>query len=254
MGKKVLVIASNYGLWAEELQAPWDALKNAGHDLTLATYNGVTPLPIKVSVDTEMIDPKQNYKVNPPEVVDRVTQILADGDWNDAIKTSDAKMEDYDALVIVGGPGAPLDITGNPFVHNLLLDAFRNDKLIGAICYAVGALVFSRDDKNDNKSIIHGKTITAHPHAWDFDFDFQYDLVNASESNPGTDIKTPGFVYPLQYITEDAVGAEGKVISDAMANREKPCIAYDKPFVTGLSVESSIAFGRKLVEVLASDN
>jgi hypothetical protein len=24
---KILVIASNYGLWAEELQAPWDALK-----------------------------------------------------------------------------------------------------------------------------------------------------------------------------------------------------------------------------------
>ena len=33
MGKlKVLVLATNYGSWGEELQAPWDALKKAGLD------------------------------------------------------------------------------------------------------------------------------------------------------------------------------------------------------------------------------
>lgn len=74
--KKIIVVASNYGLWAEELQAPWDALKKAGFELTLATKFGKTPLPIKVSMDADMIDPKQNYKVNPPEVVNRVNEIL----------------------------------------------------------------------------------------------------------------------------------------------------------------------------------
>ena len=251
MGKKVLVIASNYGLWAEELQAPWDALKKAGHSLTLATYKGVAPLPMTVSMDVNMIDPKQNYNVNPPEVVNRVNKLLSDGDWNNPIRTAEAKMSDHDILVIVGGPGTPLDITGNPFVHGLVLDAFKSGKLIGAICYAVGALVFTRDPDNGNKSVISGKTVTAHPHEWDFDFDFAYGLVNASKSNPGTDVVTPGFVYPLQYITEDAVGPYGKVISDATANREKPCVAYDMPFVTALSVESSIAFGQKLVELIA---
>ena len=44
MGKKILFVASNYGLWAEELQAPWDTLKAAGHELTLSTYLGKTPL------------------------------------------------------------------------------------------------------------------------------------------------------------------------------------------------------------------
>ena len=27
---RVMMIASNVGLWAEELQAPWDALRKAG--------------------------------------------------------------------------------------------------------------------------------------------------------------------------------------------------------------------------------
>ena len=43
---KILVIASNYGVWAEELQAPWDALNRAGHRLTLATYLGLVLGPL----------------------------------------------------------------------------------------------------------------------------------------------------------------------------------------------------------------
>lgn len=38
MNKKILFVASNYDVWAEELQAPWDALKKARHiQLTKAT-------------------------------------------------------------------------------------------------------------------------------------------------------------------------------------------------------------------------
>ena len=35
---KVIMMASNLGLWGEELQAPWDRVKKAGHDVTLATF------------------------------------------------------------------------------------------------------------------------------------------------------------------------------------------------------------------------
>ena len=43
MTKNVLIVASNHGLWAEELQGPWDALEQAGNKLTLATYLGKKP-------------------------------------------------------------------------------------------------------------------------------------------------------------------------------------------------------------------
>jgi putative intracellular protease/amidase len=45
MTKNVLIVASNHGLWAEELQGPWDALEQAGNKLTLATYLGKKPTP-----------------------------------------------------------------------------------------------------------------------------------------------------------------------------------------------------------------
>ncbi len=251
--KRVTFIASNYGLWAEELQAPWDALRGAGHDLTLATYKGLTPLPLEVSMDAGFIDPLQHYAVNPQEVVDRVNQILDDGEWDHPVKIADVRSDQFDALVLVGGPGAPLDITGNPAVHRLLVDAYKGGKLIAAMCYALAALAFARDPDTDYRSIIRGKRVTAHPHEWDFDYDIGYPLVRRSADNNGTDLTTPGFVFPLQHMVEDAVGDPSLVVADAKANRENPCVSWDSPFVTALSVESSIAFGSKLVELLDGD-
>jgi putative intracellular protease/amidase len=161
-------------------------------------------------------------------------------------------MDDYDALVIVGGPGSPLDLAGNAKVHRLLEKAYASGKTIGTLCYAVGALVWARNPSDWSKSIIYGKKIVAHPKEWDFTGPLPYPLYGATPDNPGTDLVTPGFVYPLSPIVVDAVGPNGTVYSDPTTNREHPLAMYDPPFVTALSVESSIAFGDKLVEVLSA--
>lgn len=248
--KKVLVLASNLGLWGEELQAPWDAMKMAGFELTLATERGIRPLPLSLSVDKSFVDPVQQYNVNPVNVVERILQILDTGEWDKPIRISDAKAADFDAIAIVGGPGSPLDLVGNAKVHRLLEDFYYQGKIIGALCYAVGAFVWARK-KEDGKSIINGKTIVAHPKEWDFTGDLPYPLHMASPDNPGTDLVTPGFVFPLQMIIEDAVGDKGRVIAVPGANRKEPVANFDFPFVTAQSVESSIAFGAKMVEALS---
>jgi putative intracellular protease/amidase len=249
---KVLIVASNYGVWAEELQGPWDALKGAGHELTLATYLGLTPLPGQISMDPDFVDPMQKVKMNPPELLSRINQILDTGEWGSPVRTRDADMAGHDALVIVGGAGSALDVAGNGLVHRLVLDAYRAGKTIGALCYAVAALAFTRDPENGMRSVIYGKHVTAHPHAWDFVDDLEYDVVRATPENPRLQLKTSGFVFPLQYMVQDAVGPAGSVAADPATSRERPSVVYDPPFVTGLSVESAQAFGGKLVEVLAA--
>ena len=159
-------------------------------------------------------------------------------------------MADYDAIVAVGGPGSPLDVAGNAKVHKLIVDAWQQGKLIAALCYAVGALVWARNPAT-GRSIIYGKTIVAHPKPWDFTDDLPYPLYNEVPGNEGTDLVSPGFLYPLAVIVEDAVGPDGKVLSDPKATHEKPQVHVDWPFVTALSVESSKAFGDAVVEVLA---
>ncbi len=248
--KKILVLASNYGAWAEELQAPWDILKRAGFELTLATYKGMTPLPGSLSMDPDFIDPQQGVAMNPKSVLDRVNEILDTGEWDHPLKFTDANMDEYDALVMVGGAGSPLDMVGNMTVHDLIYKAYKSGKIIGALCYTVGALCFTRDPDNEYKSVLYGKRVAAHPHEWDFRGDFEFTCVRATEDNPGIKLMVNGFLFPLQFMVEDAVGDRTLVAADPTTSRDKPCVIYDHPFVTGLSVESSSAYGEKLVEVL----
>lgn len=249
--KKVLVVASNYGFWGEELQAPWDALAEAGHDLTVATPQGKKPLPLTISVDPDFVDPIQKYNVNPRNVCDRTKQLVESGVWDKPIKISDAKMSNYDAIVMAGGLGADLDMLNNTALKALVLDAYRAKKVIGAMCFAVGVLVNTRDPKNGHKSIIHGRKVTAHPREWDFQGDVTYDLWKPSGDNKGTDVVTPGFVVPLADLVVDAVGPSGSVAMDPGISRDKPSAVTDLPFVTACSVESSIEYGKHLVKALA---
>ena len=249
-GKKVLVIASNCGFWGEELQAPWDAVAKAGHHPVLATPRGRKPLPFAISVDPTFVDPIQNYNVNPPEVCDRIKALLHDGTWDNPISVANAVMADYDALVMAGGPGTDLDMTNNGNVHRLILEALGQGKLVAAMCFAVAALAFTRDPANDHRSVVYGKTVTAHPRAWDFTADLTYDLYEAEASNPSPSVITPGFLLPVQDLMRDAVGPDGTVHSDPKTNRENPMVVHDAPFITATSVESSIAYGRMIVEVL----
>jgi putative intracellular protease/amidase len=249
--KRILFVASNYGVWNEELQAPWDILSAAGHRLTLATFLGKTPLPLKASMDPEFVDPIQQYKVNDPEACWRMEALLNSGVWDAPLKISDATMADYDAIVMVGGLGADLDLANNPDLHRLILEGLDGGKLICAICFSVGALVFSRDPKNGYKSVVYGRKITAHPRAWDFQAATGYELYCATPDNRGTDLVSPGFVLPLEDLARDAVGPDGQVFADPKISREVPSVIYDHPFITGCSVESSIAYGEKIAEVLA---
>src|SRR5271165_6599766 len=135
LSMRIVVLASNYGLWAEELQAPWDMLQRAGHGLTLATRYGKTPLPIVASMDSNYMDPVQHTPINPPEIVKRTVELLNGPDWANPIRYTDIQMRNYDAIVMVGGPGAALDMVGNLVVHRAVLEAYQEKKLIAALCY-----------------------------------------------------------------------------------------------------------------------
>jgi putative intracellular protease/amidase len=247
---KILVVASNYGFWGEELQAPWDILKKAGHDLTLGTPQGKKPLPLKISVDPDFVDPIQKYHVNPADVCARTKELTLSDEWNYPISLTKATMDDYDALVLAGGLGADLDLINNPAVHRLVLESVEANKLTCAMCFAVGSLVLTRNPRNSYKSIIYGKKVTAHPRDWDFTDWASYDLWNPTEDNKGTDLLSPGFIVPLQDIAEDAVGQSGSVFADPTTSREKPSVVYDWPFITACSVESAIAYGNTIAQIL----
>lgn len=256
MTKKVLVCATNFGVWAEELQAPWDELVKAGFDVTLATPQGKKPLPLKISVDPDFIDPMleaipgANPKVNPLSACKRTKELVNGDEWANPIKLEDAKMSDYDAIVGTGGLGAMMDLAPNKYFKGLIYEAYQTNKLIGTLCYSTAALLFTRDPKDAYNSIVKGRKIACHPRAWDFEDNVTLDLWGATEDNKGTDAVYSGFLYPLEDIGRDAVGPGGLCIGDPDATRDNPRVIVDWPFVTGNSVESSIEYGKVIVDIL----
>ena len=258
MKKKILIAATNFGVWAEELQAPWDICVKAGFDVTLATPQGKKPLPLMISVDPDFVDPMlaaipgANPKVNPKFVCDRTKELVMGDEWAHPIKLSEAKMSDYDAIVGTGGLGAMMDLAPNKYFKSLILEAYNTNKLIATLCYATAALIWTRNPYDAFNSIIKGRKVACHPRAWDFEDDVTLELWGATEDNKGTDAVYAGFLYPLEDIGRDAVGPGGLCIGDPDATRDNPRVIYDWPFITGNSVESSIAFGEKIVEVLST--
>lgn len=250
MSKKVLFLASNYGLWAEELQAPWDACNEAGFETVLSTYKGKIPLPLKPSVQAGFVDPVQDVVMTPKHVADRVKEILDTGEWEDPVKTSEVEMDDFDAIAIIGGPGAGFDIDGSLKVHELVVDAYQSGKLVSAICAGVPALAYPRHPDKEGRSLMYGKEAAAHPRSWDFAFDMEYELARETEDNNGSNIVTPGFIVPVENIMQDATGDPDLVHAVPDADRDNPVVVYDEPFLTAQSVASSVAYGEKLVEVL----
>jgi len=83
---RILALASNMGLWAEELQAPWDVLTADGHQIQLATFKGITPLPLAFSMNPASIDRKLGTPIVPQHVFERTKALLESGAWDNVIK------------------------------------------------------------------------------------------------------------------------------------------------------------------------
>ncbi|MBN1502957.1 DJ-1/PfpI family protein [Candidatus Woesearchaeota archaeon] len=102
---KFLFIVAQQDFRDEELEIPKDIVENAGHQVDVA------------SITTDTAKGKLGMIVQPDLAV------------------SDANLDNYNMVVVIGGPGAP-DLANYPEVIGLLKQAKEKDMFIGAICIA----------------------------------------------------------------------------------------------------------------------
>ncbi len=113
-GKRILILATN-GFEQSELEVPRDRLKEAG-----ATVDVVSP----EKGEIKGWDKK---------------------DWGRPVKVdkalADAKVDDYDALVLPGGQINPDLLRVEPDALNLIKTFFNTGKIVAAICHAPWLLI-----------------------------------------------------------------------------------------------------------------
>ncbi|TAJ12807.1 thiamine biosynthesis protein ThiJ [Marinilabiliaceae bacterium JC017] len=267
----VLTVLSEYGYWGEELVGPKEELERVGGDLVYATPTGKRPYPIGVSMDAQFVDPPLGRPVVSAEVAQKVTAINQSSILNNPLDISalmperpylsddnylrrleeyylklekvKAHLNQYDALLLVGGSGPVVDMVNNWRIHDMIRIFYELGKPIAAECYAVTALVFARDVR-DRKCLLKGKHVTGHP--IEFDYKMGWGVQQQGSPEP-SNIAFNFPPYTLEYILEDAVGCNGQFIGN-VGNTSS--VVVDYPFITSRSTASSYGCGEKLVEVL----
>lgn len=160
MAKVLAVLSSghkdtenNYetGWWAEELFAPMEILKNAGHQVELASPKGGKPTLDEVSISEEY-DPEGKYK-----------EMYESGLADNTKKLSDVDAKEYDAIFIVGGHGAMYDLAEDETLHGIINAVYDNGNIVSAVCHGPAPLIWTK--RPDGQSIIAGLNVTGYPEA-----------------------------------------------------------------------------------------
>jgi len=279
MSKQILIVLSEWGYWGEELIGPLEACDTEGYEVSFVTLTGQRPLAHPVSMSPGFIDPPLGRSVVSEEMAEKTRAIEASDRLHNPLNLAEwlpvrpypssatylrdmeaycARREEireqnltrYDALVVVVGSGALVDLANNQRLHDLIIGFVQLDWLVTCECYGVSCLPFACE-VDDRECLIRGKHVAGHVIKYDY-------LDGTAFAGPhAVDGTNRGFgdgfincgppFYPLEYILSDAVGLEGGFHGNV---GRRTSVILDWPFLTSRSTASSVECGRILVEVL----
>ncbi|AGP61291.1 hypothetical protein M271_49645 [Streptomyces rapamycinicus NRRL 5491] len=130
------------GYWAEEFAAPYKALTEAGHEITVATPGGAVPTVDMMSLRPDMAGSAQIAL--DLEAIIRSAEVM-----RRPIHLADARLDDYDAVYFPGGHGPMEDLSVDADAGRLLTAALPSGKPLAIVCHAPAAMLATR---------IHGKS------------------------------------------------------------------------------------------------
>jgi putative intracellular protease/amidase len=139
------------GFWAEEFTAPYRALTEAGHDVTVATPGGVVP-----TVDRASLTPEANGGQPGADAIaatlDAVTALRR------PIALADVDPDEYDAVYYPGGHGPMEDLSTDPDSARLITTTLAAGKPLALVCHGVAALLATA--RPDGSSPLRGYHVT----------------------------------------------------------------------------------------------
>jgi len=138
------------GFYWEELAVPYWALRDAGHDVLMASIAGGEPPADPTSL-------KDNPAENPPEVTRFLTDAGAMGGLRAAPALDGAAGEAFDALFLPGGHGTMWDLPRSEALAALIARMHEEGRLIAAVCHGPAGLVAAR--RRDGRPIVEGRRV-----------------------------------------------------------------------------------------------
>ena len=163
MTKRIVFICSNQvtnpnvdfpvGYYLPELAHPFQAFTQKGYQLTVASPNGG---PI---IHDEMSDPDGRFG-NPMDFISR--GFKATPKISELLKATkplaDIKVDDFDAIFVVGGLGPMITFANNEALHRLFANFYEAGKVSATLCH--GSVILLKTRLSNGKLLSEGKTWT----------------------------------------------------------------------------------------------
>ncbi|MBA5224749.1 type 1 glutamine amidotransferase domain-containing protein [Streptomyces griseoaurantiacus] len=125
------------GYWAEEFALPYKKVTEAGHDVVVATPNGVTPNVDMMSLRPSMAGGEEGALEL--EAIIRSAEVM-----RRPLKLSDVRLEDYDAVYLPGGHGPMSDLRQDADAGRILTAQLASGRPLAIVCHAPAALLSTR--------------------------------------------------------------------------------------------------------------
>ncbi|TEB30212.1 class I glutamine amidotransferase-like protein [Coprinellus micaceus] len=143
-----------------------------------------------------------------------------------AKKLSEVNLKDYDAIFYVGGHGPVIDLSADELNAKLASDAWKEGKVVSAVCHGPAALVQAVDASG--KSIFSGRNFTGF-------------------SNNEEEIV--GMVQEIPFLLEDKIKALGGQYEKA-SDPWGPKVVVDGKLITGQNPASAACVGEAILKAI----
>ncbi|MER6111446.1 type 1 glutamine amidotransferase domain-containing protein [Streptomyces hirsutus] len=207
------------GYWAEEFAQPYKAITEAGHEVVVATPNGVTPTVDMMSLRPAMAGGEEGALEL--EAIIRSAEVL-----RRPIKLSDVRLQDYDAVYLPGGHGPMQDLSVDADAGRILTEQLASGKPLAIVCHAPASMLATR---------IHGESPFKGYRVTGF--------TNEEEEAVGLADKT-------QWLLEDEL-KEKVGVEYSRGEVWKPYMVEDRNLITGQNPHSAEVLAERLLKTLA---
>ena len=225
--KRVLIVMSSHdelgrsgkktGTWFEEVATPYYMLREAGHEVVLASIDGgEAPIDL-LSMQSPFTTPNTDRFFEDP------VAMFALRNTN---RLNNMNVSDFDGMFVPGGYGLLWDLASDSYTIAMIEQFFAEEKPIAMVCH--GPAVLRDAKKSDGSPLVEGVNITGFKN----DEDLELDLLRH-----------------LLFSLEDDLTGRGAKYTSTEKNWEAN-VVVDGKLITGQNPASAPGVAKELAEAL----
>lgn len=159
--KRIIFPLPSYGCDPSEVAIPWKTLTAKGFEIVFCTPNGEKATTDQIMLTGRKLGILKSVLAARQDAVAAYRELEISNAFNNPLKYSEAKEEDFDAILLPGGHDKPVkEYLESEILQKLVASFFTKTKPVAAICHGVVLAARSKDAET-GKSVLHNYKTTA---------------------------------------------------------------------------------------------